>query len=207
MIVSDEQIERLNDTLPELAVGRKRRFVEQYDLPAYDAGVLTESREMADYFEQAIAALQTKDSARYKGISNLLMTEVMRELSERKIGIERFQIEPARLAELAELFVSDTISSKNVKDIFAEMLESSKSPKVISEEKGFVQVSDESFIEGVVDQILADNQDSVERYKAGKANLIGFFVGQTMKQTKGKANPKIVNELLLQKLGTPDVEE
>lgn len=207
VIVSDEQIERLNDTLPELAGVRKRRFIEEYDLPAYDAGVLTESREMADYFEHAIAELPTKDSARYKGISNLLMTEVMRELSERKISIERFQVEPARLAELAELFVSDTISSKNAKDIFAEMLESSKSPKVISEEKGFVQVSDESFIEGVVDQILADNQDSVERYKAGKANLIGFFVGQTMKQTKGKANPKIVNELLLQKLGTPDVEE
>ena len=201
VIVTDEQIEKIRTQLPELATVRKKRFVEEYGIPVYDAGVLTDSKEIAEYFEQAIAQVPTKREDRYKAISNLMMTDVLRELSERKISIGKFPIQPERLAPLAELFASDTISSKNMKDIFAEMLSSDKSPKEISEEKGFVQVSDESFIEEVVDAVIAENQDAVERYQEGKTNLIGFFVGQTMQRTKGKANPKIVNQLLQKKLG------
>ncbi len=200
VIVTDERIEEIRSTLPELAVGRKKRFVEEYGIPAYDAGVLTDSREIADYFEEAIAHLPTKGEDRFKGISNLMMSEVLRELSERKIGIDKFSIDPKRIAELVEMFASDAISSRNMKDIFAEMLLSEKSPKRISEEKGFVQVSDEGFIEETIDAILAENADAVERYRDGKTNLIGFFVGEAMKRTKGKANPKIVNELLRKKL-------
>lgn len=206
VIVTDEQIAVWKETLPELAPVRKRRFIEQYDLPAYDAGVLTEDRDVADYFEAAIEHLGTKDSAHYKGVSNLLMTEVMRELSERKIGIREFAVQPGRIAELVGLFVSDTISSKNVKDIFSEMLVSEKTAEEISKEKGFVQVSDQSFIEDAIEQVLADNQDAVEKYLAGKTSLIGFLVGQTMKRTQGKANPKIVNQLLVEKLGIPETE-
>ena len=198
--ITDEQIERIRNELPELAIARKKRFVEEYGIPAYDAGVLTDSRGTADYFEQATAKVLTKGGDRYKTISNLMMTEVLRELSERKISIAEFPIQPERLASLAELFASDTISSKNMKDIFAEMLTSDKSPKEISEDKGFVQVSDESFIEEAVDAVIAENQDVVERYRDGKTNLLGFFVGQTMQRTKGKANPKIVNQLLRKKL-------
>ncbi len=201
VIVTDEQIAMLRGTLPELAVPRKRRFAEEYGIPAYDAGVLTESRDVADYFEAAVAALPSKGPDRYKIVSNMVMTDVLRELSERRIAVADFPVEPTRLAELADLFASDAISSKNAKDIFAEMLASPKSPKEISEEKGFVQVSDTSFLEEAVDQVLADNADAVEKYRAGKTSLIGFFVGQTMQRTKGKANPKIVNELLMEKLG------
>lgn len=201
VVVTEEQIDRLGATLPELAVPRKRRFVEQYEIPAYDAGVLTESREVADYFESAVAALPTRSPDRYKVVSNLVMTDVLRELSERRVEVGEFPIEPERLSELAELFASDAISSKNAKDIFGEMLTSPKSAKEISEEKGFVQVSDTSFLEEAIDQVLADNADAVEKYRAGKTSLLGFFVGQTMQRTKGKANPKMVNEILLKKLG------
>ncbi|MCB0713845.1 MAG: Asp-tRNA(Asn)/Glu-tRNA(Gln) amidotransferase subunit GatB [Ignavibacteriae bacterium] len=200
VIVSETDIEEITSRLPELAPARRRRFTEEFGIPLYDAGVLTDSREVAEYFEEAIAHLPTKSEDRFKGISNLMMSEVMRELSERKIGIDRFTIDPKRIAELVEMFASDTISSRNVKDIFAEMLTSPKSPKEISEEKGFVQVSDESFIEETVDAVLAENSDAVEKYRDGKTSLIGFFVGETMKRTRGKANPKIVNELLRKKL-------
>lgn len=204
VIVAEERIEQLKTTLPELAIARKRRFIDQYGLPSYDAGVLTETRELADYFEKAVGCLDKSDDASCKVVSNIIMTEVMRELSERKIDILEFPVEAARLAELAGLFVSDTISSKNVKDIFAEMISSPKSAKEISEEKGFVQVSDQTFIEEAVDEVLAANQDAVEKYRAGKESLIGFFVGQTMQRTKGKANPKVVNELLKEKLGSAE---
>ena len=200
VVVTDEMLEQVRAELPELAMARKRRFVEQYALPPYDAGVLTESRALGDYFETMAGALRKPVVDRYKLVSNIIMTEVLRILTEQKLDIERFQIGPARLAELVELFADDVISSKNVKDIFAEMLQSQKSAGEISREKGFVQISDTSFLEEAIAQVLSANPAQVETYRGGKAQLFGFFVGETMKLTKGKANPKLVTEMLRQKL-------
>ncbi len=203
VIVTDEQISAIRDALPELADARRRRFADQYSLPAYDAGVLTESRALGDYFEQTAGALAERNAERYKLVSNVIMTEVLRVLTEEKADIEDFAIAPARLAGLVELFAAGTISSKNVKDIFAEMRISAKTAEEISREKGFVQISDTSFLEDAIAQVLAGNEGQVAAYRAGKVNLFGFFVGETMKLTKGKANPKMVNELLRQKLDAP----
>lgn len=200
VVVTDAMLEEIGATLPELAVDRKRRFVREYALPLYDAAILTETRALGDYFESCIAMLERKEPTRFKGVSNVLMTEVLRILTEQKMEIEEFPIEPARIAELVELFVSDTISSKNVKDIFAEMLVSPKSARDISHEKGFVQISDNSFLEDAIAQVLTLNAAQVEAYRGGKASLFGFFVGETMKLTKGKANPKLVTEILKSKL-------
>lgn len=200
VIITDEMLEAVRVQLPELALPRKRRFVEEYDLPTYDAGVLTETRALSDYFEAICAALSRREPERFKGVSNIVMTEVLRVLSDQRMNVEDFPIEPVRLAELVELFVSGVISSKNVKDIFAEMLVSPKSAKEISREKGFEQVSDTSFLEEAIAQVLDANLQQVETYRGGKTALFGFFVGETMKLTRGKANPKIVTEMLRAKL-------
>jgi aspartyl-tRNA(Asn)/glutamyl-tRNA(Gln) amidotransferase subunit B len=201
VIVTDTMIHQIRAGLPELAIARRRRFIQQYGLPAYDAAVLTESRALADYFESVVAALPEREAGRNKVVSNIIMTEVLRILTDQKLEITEFPIEPTRLAELVELFATDTISSKNVKDIFAEMLVSPKTAKTISEEKGFVQISDSSFLEDAIAQVLQGNAGQVEAYHNGKVNLFGFFVGETMKLTKGKANPKMVTEMLKQRLG------
>src|SRR5690606_6264056 len=117
VVVTEEMLVEIQSSLPELAIARRRRFVEQYQLPVYDATVLTETRELGDYFEAVVAALPTKDPARYKGASNIIMTDVLRVVTEQKLEMENFPIAPDRLAQLVELFASDTISSKNVKDI------------------------------------------------------------------------------------------
>lgn len=200
VIVTDEMLNAARAALPELAIARKRRFADEYALPIYDAGVLTESRGVGDYFEATVAALKEKNTERYKVVSNIIMTEVLRVLTEEKREIEEFAIEPARMAELVELFASDTISSKNVKDIFGEMLVSTKSAAEISQEKGFVQISDTSFLEEAIEEVLSRSQQQVDAYRGGKVNLFGFFVGETMKLTKGKANPKMVTEMLKQRL-------
>jgi aspartyl-tRNA(Asn)/glutamyl-tRNA(Gln) amidotransferase subunit B len=200
VIVTDEMLDSVRTLLPEFALPRKRRLVAEYGLPAYDAGVLTETRALGDYFEAACAALSQRDPERFKGVSNVVMTEVLRVLSEQKMKIEEFPVEPTRLAELVELFVSGVISSKNVKDIFAEMLVSPKSAKEISKEKGFEQVSDTSFLEDAIARVLEANSRQVETYRGGKTALFGFFVGETMKLTRGKANPKLVTDLLRAKL-------
>lgn len=200
VVVSEETLEELRAGLPELAVARKRRFADQYGLPAYDAAVLTESRALGDYFERAVAALEKKGLDRYKLVSNIVMTEVLRVLTEEKVEIEAFPIEPQRIAGLVELFASDAVSSKNVKDIFAAMLRSEKSAEEISRERGYVQISDTSFLVDAVEQVLAGNEPQVLAYRGGKANLFGFFVGETMKLTKGKANPKMLTDILKQRL-------
>ena len=200
VVITDEMLEQVRASLPELAIARRKRFVEQYGLPAYDAGVLTESRALGDYFESVAASLKEKSSERYKIASNIMMTEVLRVLTDQRIDIEAFTIRPQRLAELVELFASDTISSKNVKDIFAEMLSSPMSAEEISRQRGYVQISDTSFLESAVDEVLTKNASQVQDYRAGKSSLFGFFVGETMKLTKGQANPKMVSTMLRQRL-------
>ncbi len=193
--VSSDWIESIRASLPELPRARKKRFVEQYQIPEYDAGVLTMTRELADYYE-AVAA----NCNEYKMVSNWVMGEVLRVLNEQKIDITAFPISPERLANLLKLIINKTISNNIAKTVFEEMLQSDKDPQAIVEEKGLAQVSDRSVIEKIVDQVIADNPKQLEQYRSGKTKVFGYFVGQVMRATKGKANPAIVNEILKEKL-------
>lgn len=194
-------LQEIHTMLPELGLQRKRRFVNEYGLPGYDAGLLTQDRELAQYFEDCCAVLDEKTKERYKLVSNWIMTEIMRLLSEKKISVRILGLPPNYLAELVDLFASETISSKIAKDIFPEVL-AGKSPKTIVEGRGLRQVSDNSFIVGIVEKILQESPDEVERFRSGKTNLMGFFVGQAMKHSQGKANPKLVTQLFEERLNT-----
>jgi aspartyl-tRNA(Asn)/glutamyl-tRNA(Gln) amidotransferase subunit B len=128
------------------------------------------------------------------------MVDVLRVINDKHIAVSDFPITPKNLSDMINLIIDGTISGKIAKDVFEEMLKTQETPKVIVEKKGLIQVSDESAIEKVIDEILANNQGQVEQYKSGKQQVFGFFVGQTMKAMKGKANPKVVNEVLQRKL-------
>ena len=190
VVIDKEQIEEIRNSLPELPDQRLTRFKEEYNLPEYDAGVLTSTKEIADYFEDCLKKYNNP-----KIVSNWIMTEVLRELKGED-DIKAFQITPDKLGELLILIEDGTISGKIAKDVFEDMFTSGKSANQIVEEKGMEQISDQSEIENIVSRILADHPDEISRYKAGDQKLMGFFVGQVMKETKGKANPKIVNEIL-----------
>ncbi len=188
-------VERIRQALPELPLERKRRFVKQYGLPEYDAHVLTETRELADYFERAAASTR-----HWKKLSNWVMGEVLRVLNERKVRIQDFPVPAEHLANLVELIEKGTISASAAKRVFEEMVETGKEPETVIREKGLVQISDTGQLEAVVDRVLAAHPDEVEKFLAGKDRVFGFFVGQVMRETRGKANPRMVNELLRQKL-------
>jgi len=195
LVIEDEWIEKVKQTLPELPDEKKERFEAVYGLPAYDAGVLTASRELADFFEACVSA-----GAGAKPASNWIMGPLLGLLHAAATPIEESPVSADHLAELIGLIENDTISGKIAKTVFDEMAVSGKAPAVIVEEKGLVQVTDAGAIEAAVDAVLARCPDEVEAYKGGKTKLLGFFVGQVMKETKGKANPKAVNEILKTKL-------
>ncbi|MFP4533386.1 MAG: Asp-tRNA(Asn)/Glu-tRNA(Gln) amidotransferase subunit GatB [Desulfobacterales bacterium] len=194
--IDDAWIARIKADLPELPDERKARFMEQFELPAYDADVLTASRELADYFEACV-----KEVANPKLVSNWVMGNLLGLLNAEGRTIEESPISAVQMAELLQLINDEVISGKIGKTVFDEMVASGKSPKAIVDEKGLVQVTDTSAIESVVDDVIAGCPDEVASYKAGKKKLLGFFVGQVMKQTQGKANPQMVNQILKQKLG------
>lgn len=190
VVVEQDHIEELKNSLPELPDQKLARFIQEYQLPEYDAGVLTDTIEIANYFEECL-----KKHNNPKTVSNWIMTEVLRELKEED-DIESFPITPDKLGELLNLIGKGTISGKIAKEVFEDMLSSGKAADEIVKEKGMTQISDESELENIVSQILVDNPDAIAKYKAGDQKIIGFFVGQVMKQTQGKANPKVVNEIL-----------
>ena len=194
--IDEAWIDTVRNTLPELPDARKERFVKDYDLPRYDAEVLTAARELADYFEDCARNVKTP-----KLVSNWVMGTLLGLLNSEGKTIDQSPVSSAQLAELITLIETDVISGKIAKTVFDEMLTSGKAPKVIVEEKGLVQVTDASAIESVVDQVISANPSEVEKFKAGNAKLMGFFVGQVMRETKGKANPQMVNQLLKEKLG------
>ncbi len=193
--VSEAWIEKIKADLPELPRARKKRFVEQYKIPVYDAGVLTMTRELADYYEAI-----TQVCSDFKMVSNWVMGEVLRVLNERKIDIADFPISPERLGKLLNLILNKTISINIAKTVFEEMLQSDAEPEAIVEEKGLAQVSDRGLIEEIVDKVIQENPKQVEQYRGGKTKVFGYFVGQVMRATRGKANPAIVNEILKEKL-------
>jgi aspartyl-tRNA(Asn)/glutamyl-tRNA(Gln) amidotransferase subunit B len=197
VIVDAARIERVRATMPELPEARRRRFVAQYAIPEYDAGVLTQSASLADYFEAAAAA-----AGNPKGISNWMMGELLRTMNERGQTVTDITLTPAALAGLVGLIDRGTISSTIAKDVFAKMYGSGRSAEDIVAADGLAQIGDEDAVVRIVRDVLARNADAVAQYRAGKTQTFGFLVGQVMKASGGKANPKLANQLLKRELET-----
>ncbi len=193
--VNNAWIEQIRSQIVEMPDARRQRFIAQYGLPGQDADLLTSERVMAEWFEEAVRL-----GGEPKAVSNWMMGELMRLLNEENRSIEECPLKSAQLVEMLVLIDKGTISGKIAKTVFEEMYKTGKDADAIVKEKGLVQVSDESEIEKVVDEIIQKNPKETERFRAGEEKLLGFFAGQVMKATKGKANPKIVNELLKKKL-------
>ncbi len=200
VVIDDAWIGRVKAAQPELPLERRDRYMRDFSLPKYDAEVLTAEKDIAEYYEQVVTSFKAKSREAYKQASNYLMTDVLRVVNEKNIGIRDFSIRPAQLSRMIDLINEGTISTKIAKEVFEEMLQSGDDPDSIVEKKGLRQVSDESAIGEVVEEVLQSNPDEVQKYIGGKEKLFGFFVGEIMKKTRGKANPKILNELLRQKL-------
>lgn len=195
MMISDDWIKDVADHLPEMPDKRRKRYVDELGLPAYDAGVLTDTKEMSDFFEETVAA-----GADPKQASNWLMGEVNAYLNANKMELPDTKLTPAHLAEMIKLISDGTISSKIAKKVFQEIITNDTDPKQWVEAKGLVQLSDPAKLTPIITEVLDNNQDSITSYKNGKDRALGFLVGQIMKQTHGKANPKVVNKLLLAEL-------
>ncbi len=195
LVLDDVWIETVRKELPELPLARSARFITEYQIPEYDADVLTVEKALADYFEASVALCKQP-----KKVSNWIMTELLRELKNSGKDIEDSPITPSQLAKLVELVENNTISGKIGKTVFEEMFATGKNPEAIIEEKGFVQVSDTGAIESIIDKVMAANPHQLAQYKSGKDKLFGFFVGQVMKEMKGQGNPAVINDLLKKKL-------
>jgi len=195
LIVDDAWVEDVRKSLPELPVAKMERFMEAHGLPRYDAEILVSDKALADYFEAAVKLFEEP-----KTVSNWVMTELLRELKTGNVSPKDAPLTPAHLAELLSLIKDGTISNKIGKEIFPELYERGVSPRQLVKEKGMVQISDETALIATIDAILEKNPKELADFRAGKEKLLGFFVGQAMKETKGKANPKLLNELLLRRL-------
>lgn len=195
IIVSTELLDEIKSELPELADVRQKRFVSDYAMSEIDAITITESRYLADYFEEV-----AEHAGNPKAALNIVLSEVLRVLNEQSIEIGEFSINPKRLAELIKLKEDDKINSSALQSIFNKMLEEDKSAEELAKEMNLIQVSDTGFLDSLVDEIIANNPEEVERYKSGKKQLMGFFVGQAMKASQGKANPKMITQMVSSKL-------
>src|SRR6185295_7693720 len=195
LIVADEFVERVRESMPELPEARRRRFMDQYGLSFSDASQLTSERSLADYYEKAAEVSGNPRSA-----SNWIRSELSRELETAGVSAAASPVSAENLGELVRLIEDEKISGKQGKDVLVEMFKSGKSAATIISEQGLVQVSDTGEIDRIVDEVIAANPQQLEQYRAGKETLFGFFVGQVMKASKGKANPKVVNERLKSKL-------
>jgi aspartyl-tRNA(Asn)/glutamyl-tRNA(Gln) amidotransferase subunit B len=196
LVVSAAWREEVAGSLPELPADKRRRFVREYQIPEYDANVLTFSREVADYFE-----VVAKASGQAKAASNWVMTEVLRKLKDDERGLAACRITPASLAELIRLVDLGTISGKTAKDVFEAMWTTGEAPLAIVAREGLTQVSDEGPLLAAIREVLTQSPEQVATYKKGKTSTLGWFVGQVMRKTGGKANPQVVNELLQKALG------
>lgn len=193
--VADADVSAFKKELPEMPSQKVERYKNEYGLPEYDAFVLTQEKEVSEFYEAT-----AKASNNAKGASNWVMVELMRELNEQKLDISKSPVKSSQLAELIKLIDNNTISGKIAKTVFAEMCKTSKEPQAIIKEKGLVQITDTKSIESLIDKVIATNASQVAEYRSGRDKLFGFFVGQVMKESKGQANPDMVNKLLLTKL-------
>ncbi len=199
LVISDEQLEKLKSEMPESKTEKVSRFIEEYSIPEYDATVLCSEVELADYFEAA-----AKESGNAKMTANWIMTEVLRVLKDEQKGIEEFKISPEHLGKIVKLIEKDTISSKIAKKLFEIKLNDDRDPETIVKEEGMAQVADTGAIEGMVEEVLEKNPKLIEDYKNAdegrKPRVMKGLMGQVMKLSKGKANPKLVTEILVKKL-------
>ncbi|MFD2924618.1 Asp-tRNA(Asn)/Glu-tRNA(Gln) amidotransferase subunit GatB [Halobacillus naozhouensis] len=187
--------ERIREQIPELPDARKQRYIEELQLPAYDAMVLTNNKEMSDFFEDTIA-----NGGDIKQSSNWLMGEVSAYMNKQQKEFGDLALTPQSLAKLTKLIEDGTISSKIAKKVFSELVEKGGDPEKIVKDKGLVQISDEGQLTEIITKILDNNQQSIEDYKNGKDKALGFLVGQVMKETKGQANPPMVNKIILEEM-------
>ncbi len=195
IIVTNSLLDDIRTELPELPDKRLQRFVSELGLSREDAEILTDNRYLADYFETALHLLNEP-----KALSNVILTEVLRVLNERSITISEFTITPEQLSGLIRLKLEDKINSSAMQTIFNELIESDEDPNDLASRLNLLQVSDSGFLEPIIREVMESNPDEVKRYREGKTALMGFFIGQVMKQSKGKANPKLVREMVSLKL-------
>ncbi len=195
IMAGENLIREIRSSLPELPDAKKDRFIADYGLSEYDADMLVTERSTAEWFEEAVKA-----GGDPKTVSNWMMGELMRLLNEENRSVEECTLSPARLVEMISLIGNGTISGKIAKSVFEEMYRTGKSAGEIVKAKGLTQISDSELIEKAVDEVISSHPGEAERFRGGEEKLIGFFVGQVMKATKGKANPQMVNELLKKKL-------
>ncbi|WP_372636451.1 Asp-tRNA(Asn)/Glu-tRNA(Gln) amidotransferase subunit GatB [Fodinibius sp.] len=195
VVVTDEMLSEIRESLPEMPDVRQQRFRQEFDMSEEDAQTLTEDRYLADYFENVV-----DHAGSPKAVSNIILSEVLRVLNERSIAIDAFSISAKRLAGLVKLREEDKINSSAMTEVFDAMLEEDKPAEELAKEMNLMQVSDTGFIEPIVDEVIDSHPDEVARYRDGKKGLIGFFIGQVMQQSKGKANPQLVRKLISERL-------
>ena len=195
MEITDEYLDSARQELPEMAQEKKRRYVAQFGLPEYDAGMITGQKALADFFEAAVAL-----GGAPKELANWIMGEVLRTLKEKALEAKQMPLSPATLVKLLELVKQGKINRNTAVDVFAAIWDTDGDPEAYVQEHGLEQVSDAGLVESVVDQVFADNPKSIADYQAGKQKAFGFLVGQTMRQLKGKADPKVVNQIIREKL-------
>lgn len=195
MHISEEWKEQIRQQIPELPNARKERFIKELELPEYDAAVITDSKEMADFLEETIA-----QGADTKQASNWLMGAVFEYMNKHQKELHDLALTPEGLGKMIRLIEDGTISSKIAKKVFAELVDKGGDPEQIVKDKGLVQISDEGQLREIITKILDDNEQSIVDFKNGKDRALGFLVGQVMKQTKGQANPPMVNKILLDEM-------
>ena len=196
LVINDSQLEEIEKTLPELPANKRSRYEAEFGLSAYDARVLSDDRDVALYFEAVVAG-----GASVKGAANWITQDIAAYLNSNvDLDINKIALKPEMLAELVKLIEDGTISGKIAKEILPELLEKGGSPKEIVESKGLIAISNPDELVAIIDKIIAENPDKLEQYRAGKTKLQGFFVGQIMKATSGRADPKLTNQILNQRL-------
>ena len=193
--ITDEYLDSARQELPEMAQEKKRRYVAQFGLPEYDAGMITDQKALADFFEAAVEL-----GGAPKELANWIMGEVLRTLKEKALEAKQMPLSPATLVKLLELVKQGKINRNTAVEVFAAIWDTNGDPETYVQEHGLEQVSDAGLVESVVDQVFADNPKSIDDYQAGKQKAFGFLVGQTMRQLKGKADPKVVNQIIREKL-------
>lgn len=185
VLIDEKWLSAIKVSIPELPLERKQRFMEVFKLSDYDASVLTEDKVLADFFDECVKIMD-----RPKAFCNWIINDLLREVKDRKLDIDNLPIKAKQLAGLVEIIEKGAISSTIAKEVFSEMIQTGKGPQTIIEEKKLAQISDEGLIEAVITKVISGNPDAIEDYKKGKKNALTFLVGQVMKETKGKANPK-----------------
>ncbi|MDD3766805.1 MAG: Asp-tRNA(Asn)/Glu-tRNA(Gln) amidotransferase subunit GatB [Eubacteriales bacterium] len=193
--IDDEKIESIRKTLPELPAARRERYVQEYEIPRYDAELITNSKYLANFFESCVSLGATP-----KVVSNWLLGDVAKILNEKAATAEEIPFSPEHLAKLIEIIENGTISNTAGKKVLEELFKNPRDPEAIVKEKGLVQISDEGELLKVIIQVIDENPRSLEDYKAGKKKAMGFLVGQTMRATKGQGNPQMINKLLKEEL-------